>query len=209
MESKDLVSVNMSKKERIFPPYKNIDRSKLLITNVGMYSVSKIKGSQFLINILKRYFKNTNITITDATGNVGSDTINLAIHFKHVNSIEMSIDQFLVLKHNVSVYGLKNVTLINGNSLTVLPTLKQSVIYIDAPWGGIDYLQNDKIKLYLDDKELSQIYNEYKQYCKLIIFKVPKNYDFVNFKKHCLSTNIKIIPYNVRDHISFYFIVCL
>lgn len=212
--SSDIVNIPLKKLNRIFPDYKKVDKSKLKITNVGMYSVSKVQGSEKLIHLIKKYAPTidvniNNITITDATGNVGSDTINLAIHFKHVNSIELSNEQYPVLKHNVSTYKLKNVNVINGDSLVVLPTLTQDVIYIDAPWGGIDYKDAKTLGLYLGTKELAQIYREYNQYCKLLIFKVPKNYDFNEFIR--LSQVHKFILHtyiNYSNEVKFYFIIC-
>jgi len=207
----DIVDIPLVKMNKIFPNKKGVDKSKLMITNVGMYSVSKIKGSEKLIYLIKKYFNNsTNLTITDATSNVGSDSINLAMHFKQVNSIELDFNQFSVLKHNVEIYGLQNVNLINGNSLETISTLKQDVVYIDAPWGGIDYKNAESMKLYLGDNELSQIYMENKQYCKLMIFKVPKNYDFTYFIQHTDINKFCIHSYLGFDgSIKFYFIMCI
>lgn len=208
--SEDVVNISLKKKDRIFPTVKGVDKSKLLITNVGMYSVSKVQGSEKLIHLIKKYFDNdTDITVTDATGNVGSDTINLALHFKNVNSIEMSIDQYPVLKHNIDTYKLKNINAIHGDSLLVLPTLKQDIIYIDAPWGGVDYKNAATMNLYLGNKELAQIYSEYNQYCKMMIFKVPKNYDFNNFIQESGIHKFICHTYiNYNNEVKFYFIIC-
>ncbi len=205
----DIVNISYSKMNQIFPTVKDIDKSKLKITKIGMYSVSKISGSDKLIFLIKKYFKTSDLIITDATANVGSDTINLALHFNEINSIELNELEFNVLKNNVNVYKLNNVNLYNDNSLNIIPTLKQDVVYIDAPWGGLDYKQHNALQLFLSDKELSQIYNENKKYTKLFIFKVPKNYDF-NF----FITKTKIIKYyihafvNDKNDIKYYFIFC-
>ena len=170
-----------------YPTVDNVDMSKLQISEVGKYSTSQVSGASQLVHYIKRYCKIfdidtcTNLTITDGTGNNGSDTIYLALHFKHVNSIEKSPKEFEVLTNNVNTYKLKNVSLFNNSSLEIIPTLQQDIVYIDAPWGGVNYKQHKQVRLYMDNQEISQIYKNNKQYAKLFIFKVPRNYDFNNF----------------------------
>ena len=204
-----IVDIPHSKMDKIFPTVKNVDKNKLKITETGMFSVSKVSGSNKLIYLIKKYFKTNKLKITDATANVGSDTINLALHFKHVNSIELDPFEFNVLKNNVDVYGLNNITLFNDSSLDIIKTLKQDVVYIDAPWGGVDYKKNKSVQLFLGDKEISNVYNKNKQYAKLFVFKVPKNYDFNFFIQNTKNTKYYLHSYvNHKNEIKYYFIFC-
>lgn len=205
----DIVQIKSRIIEKIFPKVPGIDLSKLKITHTGLYSVSKVSGSNKLVDLIKKHFHTTNVIITDATANVGSDTINMALHFKSINSIEISKDQFDVLKNNVDTYKLTNVNLYNDNSLNIIPTIKQDIIYIDAPWGGSDYRNDRYSQLFLCEKELSVIYEEYKTNADLIIFKVPKNYDFGNFIQKTNINEYHIYPFlNEMNSIKFYFIFC-
>jgi tRNA G26 N,N-dimethylase Trm1 len=209
MDSNDVVTVNMKLIDRTFPTVKGVDKRKLLMTNVGVYSVSKTMASDALVKLIKSYFTSEEIVVTDATGNVGSDSIMLALNFKHVNSIEMSPDQYKVLTHNVNVYGLQDkMSLHNGDSMIVLNELDQDVIYIDAPWGGVNYKEETSMSLFMSGKELSEIYQEYKHLCKIMIFKVPKNYNFTRFMQNSTSNRISIFSVNKHDKLSFYFIIC-
>lgn len=173
--------------KQTYPTVENVDMTKLKISEVGKYSTSQVYGAKQLVYYINRYCKIFEIdkcgdlTITDGTGNNGSDTIYLGLHFKHVNSIEKDPKEFAVLTNNVQTYKLKNVDIYNGSSLSIIPTLKQDVVYIDAPWGGVNYKQNKQVRLYMDDQEISYIYKNNKQHAKLFIFKVPRNYDFNNF----------------------------
>lgn len=142
--------------------------------------------------------KNRDIVITDATANVGSDSITLGLYFKKINSIELDQINFNALKNNISIYGLQNITPINGNSLEQLNYLNQDVIYIDAPWGGRSYKQFSHMSLYLDKLELGDIYNKFKRKAKLFVFKVPNNYDINKFIK--LIAIRKIDIYNHIDN---------
>lgn len=168
-------------KQIYFPRIKGINYSKILVTTEGVYSISSNKGSSKLVYLLEKYFKSTNITVTDGTGNNGSDSIALALKFKHVNSIELDKINYEALKNNISVYKLNNIEIYNGDSLEIIPKLTQDVIYIDAPWGGQNYKDNSRMELSLGDLQLGQVYNKFKTRAKLCVFKIPKNYDFTNF----------------------------
>jgi len=168
-------------KKNYFPYKKGLNYSDILVTTEGIYSISSNKGSSKLVYLLEKYFKNTKITITDATANNGSDSIALALKFLHINSIELNKINYTVLKNNITVYKLNNIDIYNGDSLDIIPKLKQDVIYIDAPWGGSGYKNNARMELYLGDLELGSVYNKFKNNTKLFVFKIPKNYDFTNF----------------------------
>jgi hypothetical protein len=168
-------------KKIYFPYIKGINYSDILVSTEGTYSISSNKGSSKLVYLLEKYFKSNKVTITDGTGNNGSDSIALALKFKHVNSIELDKINYDVLKNNVAVYKLNNIDIYNGDSIKIIPKLTQDVIYIDAPWGGQNYKEKSRMELYLGDLQLGDIYNKFKTHAKLFVFKIPKNYDFTNF----------------------------
>ena len=192
-------------KYNYFPDIKNIDRTKIQITTEGIYSISDNESTKKLIYLLLKYFKTNNIIITDATGNNGADTIALAHEFKKINSIELNETNFKALENNVKkVYNLNNVNLFNNDSLKMFKQLKQDVIYIDAPWGGINYKKNERIELYMNKKNIGEIFNEFKSEAKLFIFKVPKNYDFTNFIQITMVTKYYLYLYKKNDKPKFF-----
>lgn len=201
-----IVNVKNEFKFKYFPDIKGIDRTKIMITTEGVYSISDNDGSNKLVYLISKYFKNdNNIVITDATGNNGSDTIALGLKFKKINSIELDPVNFEALTNNVkNVYKLDNVNLFHGNSLDFIDKLKQDIVYIDAPWGGVDYKKNDRMELFLNNKNMGQIYNEYKSHAKLFIFKLPKNYDFTNFIQTTMVTKYYIYLYTKNDKPKFF-----
>jgi hypothetical protein len=88
-----------------FPDKKNIDKKKLKMTSEGIYSVSGKEGAKFMTKIILKHMKqNKNITVTDCTGNNGSETLMFAKYFAYVNSIEIDDINYQVLKHNINVY---------------------------------------------------------------------------------------------------------
>ena len=189
-----------------FPEIEGVDRNNLKMTNVGLFSVSKTEGANKLVELIQRYFKTTDIVVTDGTGNVGSDTIALALAFKHVNTIEKDEVEFIALKHNVETYNLTNVTLINGDTNDELKKLTQDVVYIDAPWGGVNYKNTASLQLFMSNNEISAIYKKNKNKTKLFVFKVPKNYDFNNFIRKTEVTKYYIHAFNKNGWIKYYFL---
>lgn len=202
-----LENIDQNILDEIFPDDNSIDKTKLQITTEGTYSVSGKIASKLLVEIIYKYMKkNKNITITDGTGNVGSDSLMLAKYFDNINTIELDKLNFSALKNNIDVYGYKNIHAINGNTLDELNKLKQDVIYIDAPWGGRDYKKHKSLKLYLGSVELSDIYNKFKSHAKLFIFKLPYNYDINHFiiKTH---SAVKMFPFVYNKRVRFMFMV--
>jgi 16S rRNA G966 N2-methylase RsmD len=199
--------VEISFLNKFFQNHKNIDKTKLKITTEGIYSISGYKAGNYLCSLIKQYLKNNNITITDGTGNNGTDTISFGLNFNKVNSIENNDINYEVLKNNINVYQLTNVKLFKGSSLNIIPTIKQDVIFIDAPWTK-NYKEKEIIKLFMDNIEISEIFNNLKNYTKLFIFKVPTNYDFNFFIKNTNTntSNYSIFEYKNKNRIVFYYI---
>jgi 16S rRNA G966 N2-methylase RsmD len=65
-------------------------------------------------------------------------------------------------------------------------TLNQDVIYIDPPWGGPDYKNKKNLKIIINTKKLETICDEIieKKLCKLLVLKLPYNYDLLELKFH-------------------------
>ena len=204
-------NVPISKINKIFPNKDKNDPNKLKITTEGLYSVSGYHAAEHLCNLITKYLKTDNIEITDGTANCGSDTISFGLHFKHVNSIELDITNYQVLINNVREYNLSNVKLYNASCLDIIPTLKkQNCIFIDAPWTGRDYKKHDSMRLYLDEIEISEIYNMFKNNTELFIFKVPNNYDFNYFIQNTKLNKYKLHSYkNIYKVVKFYYIFFL
>ena len=60
----------------------------------------------------------------------------------------------------------------------------------------------------MDNIEISEIFNNLKNYTKLFIFKVPTNYDFNFFIKNTNTntSNYSIFEYKNKNRIVFYYI---
>lgn len=196
--------INVSKNANMslyFPPTKNIN--KLKITNVGIYSVSKPKDAEWITQkILENVKDPKKLVITDGTASVGGNTISFAKHFKKVNAIEMSEIHTVILKNNIDVYGLKNVDIINGDSLIEVPKLKQDIVFIDAPWSGTQYKKHRIMKLYMSGKPLTTIANDFLKVSSVLALKVPHNFDFGHF-----FNNVKCEKFTIYKALKFRLII--
>ena len=187
------------KLEEMFPKKKGVEYGTLHMTPEGEYSITRRKDGEKLLEHMKTVIGSTKRkTITDLTGNVGGDTILFGLNFLHVDSIELDKQNFEALKHNVETFQLKNVTLHHGDS-TKLFNWKTDVLYLDPPWGGPSYKEQENLDLYLGDVRVDTfleriLEEEWKP--RFIFMKLPRNYNFERLES---LPNIKnIIKFRIR-----------
>lgn len=208
IEDNKIINVSYNFAKTIFNNISNEIYKKLMFTSDSIYSSSKIKGSLKLIDvILKTTNNDLNITITDGTANIGTDSIHIAEMFKSVNAIEYININYEALKNNIKVLNSKNnMKAYNGDTNIVIKDLEQDLIYIDAPWGGRNYKEFEKLKLYLGDIEILDFYLNNRHKSKYFIFKVPYNYDFDYFRGFIID-KVTIYPYKKDARIKYFLIV--
>ena len=191
-------------KESVFINLNNINKDNLLFTRDSIYSSSKSNGSKRIIDVIYKHMKTYNLVITDGTANIGTDSINLSLYFNKINSIELSIINYYALKNNVNVFNLNDkINIYNGDTNILIKNIKQDVIYIDAPWGGPEYKQEEKMKLYLGETEILDFYEKNKENAKLFIFKVPFNYDF-EYLHNKIKDNVTKYSYKKATRIKYF-----
>lgn len=169
---KQFISANEDRSiAKFFPKFK----VPPLITPVGIYSITMPKHAKEIADLIKRKVPDAKI-ITDATSGVGGNVIAFSRVFEKVNAIEMNEDNALALKHNIEAYGLKNVTMHRGNSVELVPELKQDVIFVDPPWGGPEYREHAEF-LKLGGRDMNDLAREWLKYAKMIVIKAPLGYE--------------------------------
>ena len=182
----------------MFPRRDGVNYLNLKNTEEGSYSVTKYRDSEQFIKIIREVMPNLT-SITDVTACVGGDTINFALHFQRVRSIELNKDNYDALCHNIGVYGLQNVETFNGDSLNTYNG-ESDALYIDPPWGGPSYRTQKILDLFISDKRLDVWLNEIllRNIRPAFIFvKLPYNY---NFERFDTLPNIEYIKtYKIRN----------
>lgn len=204
--SNNIIKVSFTYAKLIFDNLSLEQFNKLIFTDESIYSSSKVEGSHLLKNIIYENLKDENITITDGTANIGTDSIYLSNYFKEINSIEISSINHKALTNNINVFKKSNIRPILGDVITEISNLDQDVIYIDAPWGGRNYKKNENMKLYLGDMEILDFYKNFKNKAKIFVFKIPYNYNF-EYLKNNIDSKIIIYPFKKENKIKFFFVL--
>lgn len=204
--SNNIIKVSYTYAKLIFNNLSSEQFNKLLFTDESIYSSSKVEGSQLLKNIIYENLTDHNITITDGTANIGTDSIYLSNYFKTINSIEVSNINHKALINNINVFKKSNINAIIGDVTTEISKLEQDVIYIDAPWGGRNYKKNENMKLYLSNMEILDFYKTFKNKAKIFVFKIPYNYNF-EYLKNNIDSKMTIYPFKKEDKIKFFFVL--
>jgi 16S rRNA G966 N2-methylase RsmD len=144
--------------------------------------------------------KPTDTTIVDATACTGGDTITFCEYFSRGIPIELSQEKFNMLIHNLAIYGFNNAYPINNDCIEIMKDIETDihVIFLDVPWGGNSYKYQEKLELMLGDMPLDKVvklFFEIRNELKLIVLKLPNNYDFVSLKEKLCMYTIEIYSF--------------
>ncbi len=199
-------------KKLIFPPMKSNNLSQLKIDDESIKYVTFYMSAQEITNVIMNNLddfpcpdprlKNTwdkmsviermgELVITEMTAGIGGNVLNFANYFKYVNAIEIDSVRCDYLKINTELYDFLNVNYYNDDSVKLLideDNIAQDIIFFDPPWGGKNYKAHKKLKLQFgsdtDPKSIEDICVSLlkKPRNKMIILKLPNNYDFDYFK---------------------------
>lgn len=190
---------------RLFPYLENkVNASKLLIDNESIHYISIREYAEKISEIIKLHLNTlkipiNNVTIVDATAGVGGNSISFSKNFKYVYAIELNKTRSEYLQNNINIYNCLNVKVINDNCLNLLYKMDNfDIIFLDPPWqyNNVSYKKYKNLKLSLDNESIEIIcnklmdYNFMKTIPKLIVLKLPKNYDIFYFYKHISNKNI-------------------
>jgi len=206
MANKNIIdTLNSRKIEYFFPPIKNYNNLKINIE--GSYSITAYKYADMMSKIIYDLFKTKQLTVIDATANVGGNTISFSKVFSKVLAIEKNKETFEMLKNNIGIYNLDNVALYCGDCLDIVPKLAEShkidVIFMDPPWGGKEYITMQWISLFLSKVNITNIIETFEKYAKYIAIKVPFNFNFIQFFKQLSYSGFEIH----KIHYKYYMIV--
>lgn len=195
---------------------KNIDFSKLQLSNITRYSVANPSIGHGLEHLLKKYigmFLNKPIeelVVTETNGGVGGLSIRLANIFNKINIVEINDIHVRMLENNLKVYGYEspktNIQIYNEDYMDIAYDLNQDIIVSDPPWGGYDYSKSKSMKLGFNNVNIAYVINQLysKNKFKFYILLAMYNFDIQNFINRLVPKDI--IIYNMGKH---YFILVL
>ena len=163
---------------------------KLNYDYISIYSITPAEFADQITDHLEIYCKKifnkhiSKLTITEMTACIGGNVISFAKKFKYVNAIELCEERYNFLNHNLKTLNLhKNVSTIMGDSLIEVANLRQDIVFFDIPWGGKNYKFKEKINLYISKIPSYNACNLVKDYTKMVIMKIPNNFNLDKFEK--------------------------
>jgi len=178
---------------KFFFPIVNEDKLKQLkLTEEGKYSITRPAQGYQIANIIKKYIPNsTNYSFLDGTAGMGGDLYYIAPLFKYAVGIEKNAEHSQITNSNLTVLEVKNVKIRNMSIIDYLsedskefnedfPSKTIDVLWIDPPWGGPDYKKQKQLRFKMGGYDLD-VLAEKLDVNKLLIFKLPFNYDFSEF----------------------------
>jgi 16S rRNA G966 N2-methylase RsmD len=192
---------------------------KLLLTNIGVYSIATPAISQNLIDFINMICSNfkfigdvspMNLTITETNGGLGGFSIRLAQYFNKLNIVEINPEHSRIIENNLRVYNLdsskKDIKIYNKDYLSIMLTLESDIIVCDPPWGGYSYSKQRNIKLGMNNINIVCVINELlkRNLFKIFVLMSPRNYDIQDFLNNIKTQNI--VVHKLEKH---YFIAIL
>ena len=188
--------MNLNIIQKIFPLITN--QSLLKYDLEGIWSITLPLDAELITNIIKKNTINCK-TIFDGTGGLGGNVISFSKNFNSVITYEINKERFKLLEHNLNVFGIKNVKLIQEDCLNNLES-DVDAYFFDPPWGGPEYKFNNKTTIKLGEYNLIQIIEKIRKLNNAPIFiKLPGNYDMEEFNQ---------FNYNI-DKIKKYFLISI
>jgi 16S rRNA G966 N2-methylase RsmD len=211
-----------NKISRIFPLLKNSSNyTKLLIDEesfsfITIREIAELTSKIISYHLIKNNVNPQKTSIIDYTAGVGGNILSFSKYFNNVYAVEIDKVRTEYLQNNLNIYNQKNVIVINESSIDYnnksMLNIKPNTIFIDPPWGGTCYRKNDLLRLTLSDVPIEElvldIFDKFRtinispldSYSnRLVVLKLPKNYDIENFynyiKKNTVGKNYIIMSY--------------
>ena len=176
-----------------FPHRMGINFNALQIDNIGKYSITRPYDAQALHKTIQHYTGSPVASCVDATACVGGDTIYLSDYCKTTTAFENDHVRYEMLQNNLKWYGKPHVQCVYG-SFMLSSDITADLLYMDPPWGGVNYKDEVKKDLFIDNVNIVELIPELLTRFKTIALKVPINY---NFPEDALAKNIHQVSKNV------------
>ena len=165
-------------------------RSLLRLDEEAAYSVTDMYTADKMSRDILRYAGGS--VICDATACIGGNTASFARTYKQVIAIERDETRFDYLVHNLTVLKANNVRCVCGDALEEVTWVHginpgsanafYDVIFIDPPWGGPEYKNQDTLGLELSGLPLEDVCRKWAMYTKYFAIKTPTNFNEESFR---------------------------
>ena len=154
--------------KKLFPQTK--DRKYILINKSSIDNMYQQEEANEINKIINKYLDGKQSIIVTSNSGMGSFIMHMYNNFRYIYGYEQNRLQYDILFHNCNLYNIQNMKLFNAEYNNTQDT---DIILIDS-----DNINNDTI---------SNIIENFK--CKLLLFRLPKNYNLSIFDKYRHNTH--------------------
>lgn len=200
-----------------FQPTTGVDLRRIRMTDISLYSVTPWREANLISNRIINFYRDhghrdpSTITVTDATANVGGNTISFYLSgIGRVNAVELDSLTCGLLINNLSVYGLPTNTVYCGDYLSLSQELQQDCVFFDPPWGGPEYKQVKRLDLYLGSVNVidlcRQLLNQ--QRASLVVYKIPLNYNLEGLRQQLNGHQLDVLKIFRGQKHSYNVVLC-
>ena len=193
---------------KLFPPPPGNRYNNLKIDMESISYITTPHNSDIISAIIDsqipKHISRNDITIFDGTACVGGDTISFGRNFGTVIACEIDENRYKMLAHNLAEYKLYNVAPVHANCLRILQKINFiDIMYFDPPWGGRNYKNHSGLRLRIGEKYVDTIVNDIfsrnvRSEVKMVVFKLPKNYDIEQLFNLTKTPNITMMMYELK-----------
>jgi 16S rRNA G966 N2-methylase RsmD len=177
------------------------DRNKLQLDMTASFSITEgriaDRMSRAITSVISENGDNANeMTIMDGMACVGGNTMSFSKFFKNVISNELNPQRYSMLVNNVqSVMHCENVVFHNQSILDLaINEQNYDILFLDPEWGGPNYRNKNNIRLPISNEYVEDFCLRLFNTCphvKLIVLKLPENYDNNYIKNFANQNNLK------------------
>jgi RNA cap guanine-N2 methyltransferase len=172
---------NIEKRNFLFRYVMSPMRCQLKFDDEALWSTTDQVTADKITRDLGRIFSRDTV-ITDGTACVGGNTYSFAQHFAHVRAYELAPIRADYLVHNLHVLGVDNCTVRCGDVLELVARDgNHDLLFLDPPWGGPEYKNEDNVYLYLSGVSISDVCRRLRGHVRAFALKVPTNFDEARF----------------------------
>jgi 16S rRNA G966 N2-methylase RsmD len=159
---------------------------------VSFFSVSDQNAAEEMAQVLLRLDSISPASvITEGTACVGGNVMAFSQHFATVHAVEKDVTRFKMLENNTQVIGAHNVKCHNADYTAMKHDLSQDIVFLDPPWGGVDYKYQNAVDLFMSDVPLADICNDVSERTLYVAIKVPQNFNLGPFKSAITACRVE------------------
>ena len=164
--------------------------SSLQLDHEAKYSVTESSLAKLQALIIADCVKSAGYVpaetiITDGTASIGGNVFEFVKIFMGVHAVEISRSRSLMLAHNVKLLNIHTQVAVWCGDIAHVDIasrkLKHDVLFLDPPWTGNNYKKIPKLMLFLTNRSLMRVCNDWAEKTRLIALKLPVNFDFDSF----------------------------